>query len=129
MPMATALNVSRGTTMYPIPKKVAEVNIPIAESIDEVAGIYFRSVFLPEEGTIIPQHTHTYDHATYVGSGSVRLWVDEQWAGDYIAGQAVRISANKKHLFQSLEPNTRLACIHDTNSAQLIKEAEQCPGQ
>lgn len=93
----------------------------IVEFVEEVAGIYFRSVLLPDAGTFIPQHMHDYDHATYVASGSVRLFVNNQEKAIYKAGSAVLIQANKQHSFLSLEPNTRLACIHDAESADSIK--------
>lgn len=83
----------------------------------DVAGLYFRSVLLKEGGTAIPQHVHDYDHATYVAAGSVRLWVNGEWKGDYGAGEAIKISAGHQHLFCSLQPNTRLCCVHHTDSA------------
>lgn len=92
------------------------------ENIEMVAGIYFRSILLKEAGTVIPQHSHSHDHATYVGSGKVRLWVDGKWNGDYEAGRAIAIKSGQRHLFKSLEQNTRLTCVHDMNSAALIKE-------
>lgn len=92
------------------------------EHIEVVCDIYFRTVFLEEAGTLIPQHAHSHDHATFVGSGKVRLWVNEVWKGDFVAGKAIEVKANESHVFMSLEPNTRLTCVHDLNSASLIKE-------
>jgi hypothetical protein len=106
--------------MYPLPT-VQPTDKKTIEFIQEVCGIYFRSVLLEDSGTVIPQHTHSHDHATYVGSGKVRLWVDGKWLGDFPAGQAIGIEKDKFHLFQSLEPNTRLTCVHDLHSAALIK--------
>lgn len=95
---------------HPLPKMI--VTQPPVEFVEEVCGIFFRSVFLEKSGMIVWQHVHTYDHPTFIGSGSVRLWVDEEWAGDFKAGHAVGIKAGQKHLFMALEPNTRLACVH-----------------
>jgi quercetin dioxygenase-like cupin family protein len=90
----------------------------LVESIQEnVAGLYFRSVLLGL-GVRIPQHKHPYDHATLVASGAVILYVDGVESGDYCAGEAVEIKANKLHEFESLMPNTRLVCIHHTASAE-----------
>jgi len=100
------------------PKILDPLREPIVETIHhDVAGLYFRSVFLKEGGSVIPQHVHDYDHATYVATGSVRLWVDGSWKGDYGAGEAIRIAAGHSHLFCSLQPNTRLCCVHHTDSA------------
>jgi quercetin dioxygenase-like cupin family protein len=92
------------------------------EFVEEVAGIYIRSVLLQEANLKIDQHVHDYDHATLVCAGSVRLYVDGVPHGVFKGGEAVCIKAGKKHEFVSLEPNTRLACIHDVASAMSIKE-------
>lgn len=108
--------------MYDVPN-VRPIKDQPTENIQLIGGIYFRSVLLKDEGTVIPQHSHKYDHATYVGNGSVRLWVNSKWKADFKAGEAIEIKAGQKHLFMSLEPNTRLTCVHDLNSAALIEEA------
>lgn len=91
---------------------------PLVETIQaDVSGLYFRSVLLHEVGTIIPQHVHDYDHATFVGSGAVDLCVDGNYVGRYHAGQAIAIEAGRSHVFQAVEPMTRLCCVHHTESA------------
>lgn len=94
----------------------------IVEFVDEVCGLYFRSIVLPHIGTRVSQHTHEYDHATLVGSGAARLYVDGVHEGDYVAGQAIPVRAGKYHAFQSLAPNTRLTCVHNAESALAIKD-------
>lgn len=98
------------------------VHEPVVENIEEVCGLYFRSVLLAKAFTALPQHEHDHSHATYVGSGSVRVWVDNKFLGDFVAGRAIPIEAGKKHFFQSIEDNTRLACVHDVASAMAVKE-------
>ena len=95
----------------------------------DVAGLYFRSVLLPV-GTMIPQHRHPYDHATYVGNGAVKLWVNGDLHGTYEAGEAILIRADCDHVFLALQPETRLTCVHHTASAEAatMKEVETCPG-
>jgi hypothetical protein len=102
---------------------------PVVESImTDVAGLYFRSYLLPEVGTIIPQHVHDYDHATLVCAGSVDVNIDGVYAGQYQAGQAIEIQAGKQHVFQSVEPMTRLCCVHQTESAiSAQKKVSLCP--
>lgn len=106
--------------MHPLPEIVGEFQ-PVREFVDEVCGLYFRSVIL-DEGQYITQHSHDHDHATYCGSGKARFWVDGQWSGDVEAGKAVAISAGRAHAFQALEPNTRLTCVHSVESAESIKK-------
>lgn len=94
----------------------------VVEFVEEVCGIYFRSVVLPRAGMSIAQHAHDHDHATYIGAGAVRMFVDGTPVGDFCAGQAVAVLAGKRHSFQSLEPGTRLTCVHDVASALSIKK-------
>jgi len=94
----------------------------IVEFVEEVCGIYFRSILLPRAGIRVPQHKHDHDHATYIGAGAARMYVDGEAAGDFYAGQAAPVRAGHEHSFEALEPDTRLACIHDVASAQAIKE-------
>ncbi len=108
--------------MFPLPVAIRPLEEPVVENIQFIGNLYFRSVLLKEANTMIPQHDHAHDHATYIGSGKVRLWVNGKYQGDYEAGQAVEIKANQKHMFLSLEPNTRLTCVHDMNSAALIED-------
>lgn len=95
----------------------------IVQFVDEIAGIYFRSILIPEAGEKIEQHVHPYDHATYCGSGRARLYVNGIFQCDVEAGQAIEVKANLHHQFEALEPNTRLTCVHNTQSAAFIKES------
>ena len=93
----------------------------IVERVEEACGIYVRSIFLESPEMIVPQHVHDYDHATYVGAGKARVWVDGIYLGDFAAGQLIPVIAGKLHEFMSLEAGTRLACIHDVASAESAK--------
>lgn len=104
---------------HPLPQ-ASQAAHPAVEFIEEVAGIYFRSIVL-HRGQIVPQHAHDHDHATYCGAGSARLWVNGVWREDIPAGRAVPITAGQKHLFQALDDGTRLTCVHDAASADSLK--------
>jgi quercetin dioxygenase-like cupin family protein len=107
--------------MHALPENLQITDAPV-ERIEEVCGIYFRSVLLEKAGVVIPQHVHDHDHATFVGSGRARVWIDGVWSGDYGAGWAVPIKAGCYHVFQSIEPMTRLTCVHDIESAESVKK-------
>lgn len=94
--------------------------IPV-EHIEEVAGLYFRSIVIPEKGMIADQHVHDHDHATFVGCGKVRAIGDGMILGEFDAGSAIEIKAGVHHQFEALEDNTRLACVHDIASAESVK--------
>lgn len=107
--------------MHALPDKLELLEQQPVERIEEVCGIYFRSVLLDRAGVVIPQHSHDHDHATFVGAGRARVWVDGTWYGDFEAGRAIAIKAGCAHVFQALEPMTRLACVHDIASAESVK--------
>lgn len=92
------------------------------EFVDEVCGIYFRSIVLGKCGDRISQHVHDHDHATYIGSGAVRVWVNGDEPKDCTAGTAIPILAGHQHIFEALADDTRLTCVHDAASAASVKE-------
>lgn len=94
----------------------------IVEFVEEVCGIYFRSILIPRKGARVPQHAHDHDHATYCGQGSAAMYVDGIYTRVVKAGEAAKVEAGKQHAFQALEDNTRLTCVHDVASALSIKK-------
>lgn len=88
------------------------------EYVDDVGGLYFRAVLLPNVGDRVPQHMHDHDHVTLIASGAARLFIDGEQKEDISSFRAIVISANKQHVFEALEPNTRLACVHQLNGEQ-----------
>lgn len=91
------------------------------EYIEEVCGLYFRSILLEKAGDRVPQHSHDHDHATFVGQGSVLAMADGEPIGYFAAGRAVPIKAGAVHEFEAQEDNTRLTCVHSIESAESIK--------
>lgn len=92
--------------------------------IESFAGIYFRTVRLPDAGMCIPQHTHDEDHATLCSKGSADLYVDGVKTQTLTAGHAAEIKAGRKHEFVSLEADTMLTCIWDVEAAMRVKDKE-----
>ena len=82
------------------------------------AGIYCKRWTIPDTGTLLPQHSHSYDHLTYLVSGAVRVYRNDQYRGDYYAPSAIRIPARQAHAFQSLEDNVVLLCLHNMDHAE-----------
>lgn len=94
---------------------------PVTEFIDEVCGIYFRSIILAKKGMRVNQHIHDHDHANYCGSGSAEFYENGVFIRNVYAGQAIAIPAHRYHEFVALEDNTRLTCVHDVASAESVK--------
>lgn len=96
------------------------VAVPEGDAPEENAEIYIaddiftKQMHIKHEGVFIPQHSHTYEHMSMLALGSVRVWQDGVYSGDYTAPVGIKIPANVKHTFMSLEPNTIIYCIHNT---------------
>ncbi len=106
---------------YPVPEIVTDRRSQPVEYIEDVGGLYFRAICLENIGDAVPQHVHDHAHVTLVASGKARLWIDGAFVADIEAFKAIEIEANRKHIFQALEPMTRLACVHDVSSADSIR--------
>jgi hypothetical protein len=92
--------------------RLPEVDYPKDVSIAIADGMFVKHYVIPKVGTYLPQHSHEYDHATLVCHGSVRVWVDGRYLGLFKAPKAIEIKAHTRHLFEVMEPDTTLACIH-----------------
>lgn len=98
---------------YPVPTGVKAGEQPV-EYIEEICGVYFRGICL-KQWDAVPQHSHDYAHATLVASGKVRVWIEGAYVGEVTAPKAIEIEAHRHHVFQALEPDTRLFCVHNLN--------------
>jgi len=104
--------------LIPPPTEFTPIDRKVVEFVDVVAGIGFRVIEL-EEGEVVPQHHHDdYDHATFIGSGKARLWINGQYVADLKKGRAVCIHAKDEHMWQALEPGTLIACISNAEMAE-----------
>lgn len=95
--------------------------VVIEMPVQKIAGIYFRSILLPTEGTWIPQYIHHHAHATYCGAGAADYYIEGVKSGSVVAGQAVEVEAFKRYAFMTTEPNTRLSCVYGEKSAANLK--------
>ena len=75
--------------------------------------IFIKSGTFEKAGSVIPQHSHEYDHTTFIASGSVHAWCDEEYLGIFIAPTGITIKRNCKHLFMTISDNTTILCIHN----------------
>jgi quercetin dioxygenase-like cupin family protein len=71
-------------------------------------NVFIKEMFMAKAGTFVPQHSHKYDHTSYVASGSVLCEGKE-----FHAPCPIFIQAGKRHNFVSLEDNTLVLCIHN----------------
>ena len=105
--------------------------------------ILVKQMFMERVGTFVPQHSHAYEHASMLATGSVRVWQNDELKGDFKAPMPINIPAGVKHTFMSLEPNTIVYCIHNMERSghvdiddhathiddKIIQEGVLCLGQ
>jgi hypothetical protein len=85
-----------------------------------VDGAFIKEMRIPYSGTIVPQHSHAYDHISYVAKGKVLF------EGKMVkAPTALMIPAGKKHMFQSLEDDCLILCIHNVSRTGSIEVLEE----
>ena len=83
--------------------------------------IFIRSGYFKESGTIIPQHSHEYDHTSFIATGSIDAWCEGEYLGEYKSPCGFFIKKHTKHTFVTLEPNTTIMCIHNISRNGMIE--------
>ena len=76
-------------------------------------GVFCKTVRVRKAHSFIPQHSHPRPHVSVVVRGAVRLWRDGALDGDYRGPVGVLIEAHVKHLFETLEDDVIMLCVHD----------------
>lgn len=101
-------------------KDLSEIEVVSTEPLGvwefkSVDSVFIKQMHMTKTGTIVPQHSHKYEHCSLLGRGSVRLWGDGVLVGDFSAPTCLTIKAHCKHTFMSLEPDTIVYCIHNVS--------------
>lgn len=76
-----------------------------------VANVYTRLMHFVHAGDVEEPHTHRFDHASLVSSGSVEVTVNGE-TSIYVAPAMIMIKALEEHTLRALEDNTVVSCIH-----------------
>lgn len=84
-------------------------------------GVFVKHIVIPAGGSIVPQHVHEYDHTSFLAKGAMYVWEDGVPQGRLDAPQGILIKAGVKHLFQTIEDDTVLLCIHNLHGEQAVK--------
>jgi quercetin dioxygenase-like cupin family protein len=98
---------------------------PYGVEINTADGVFIKQMVIPDHGTIVPQHSHQWDHTSMVASGSVAVWKGREFLGIFEAPTGIFIKAGIKHTFQSLEDNTIIYCIHNLHGEQAVRVLEE----
>ncbi|MES2729920.1 MAG: hypothetical protein V4621_07500 [Pseudomonadota bacterium] len=76
-------------------------------------GIFIKSALFKKSGTVVPQHSHEYDHSSFIATGSARVWCDGEDMGEFVGPKSVFIKKRAKHTFMTTSPDTLILCIHN----------------
>lgn len=83
-------------------------------SVAFIGGTYIKQ-FLLKAGMAIVSHKHTYDHASILASGEVRLRIGDVWHHRK-APVVVTIDAGQEHLIIA-ETDSVWFCVHSVDQA------------
>lgn len=103
---------------------VEHPNQPYGVEVTTADGVFVKQMFIPDALTIVPQHSHAYDHLSLLATGAVRAWADGELIGDQMAPYPFHIKAGVKHTFQSLVPGTTIYCIHRLHGGKVEVKSE-----
>jgi hypothetical protein len=105
--------VTAPLSVVPGPFRLAEQ--PISVEIKIVRGLFVKSMLVREAGTIVPQHSHTFDHLSMLALGRVLVWAGDVCLGPHEAPCGIQIRAGVKHTFRTLSDLVLIYCIHRTD--------------
>ena len=95
---------------------------PETISVTIYGGVFYKVWRVPDMSTLIPQHSHDYDHMTIIIAGAVRVWRDDELVGDFLAPSTVQIPKHCKHSFLTLTSGTIFGCVHREDTANAVYE-------
>jgi quercetin dioxygenase-like cupin family protein len=87
--------------------------------------VFIKQMVVPDRGTVVPQHSHEYDHTSMLAKGSVKVWGDGKYLGVFVSPAGIEIKAGVKHSFLTLEDDTIIYCIHNVSRSGGIEMLEE----
>jgi hypothetical protein len=94
--------------------------IPWGKEYLAADGVWIKEMRIPEKETLILQHSHAYDHTSFIAKGSV------SFEGIRVnAPYPIFIKAGVKHSFLTLEADTLILCIHNVSRTGEVEVLEE----
>ena len=92
-------------------------------------GVFVKTMHIRYKGVIVPQHSHQYDHMSFLAIGEVSVFKHDK-SGSFtgermIAPCAIHIKAGIKHSFLSVTDEVLILCIHNvsrTGEVEILEE-------
>jgi hypothetical protein len=89
-------------------------------------GVYAKEWLAEGVGEAIQQHTHNYDHLSYLAVGQVEVVVDGEHPTIYTGPTGINIKAGKAHRVTALTSDVVWLCIHaipsDLRDTEMIEK-------
>lgn len=98
---------------------------PFGIEIFTADGVFIKEMRIPKARTLVPQHSHAYDHTSMLARGSIRMWRDGAYCGEKVAPCGIFIAAGVKHSFLSLEDDTIIYCVHNLHGSEAVEVVEE----
>jgi len=98
---------------------------PASVEIKLTDDLFIKTATVEKAGTIFPTHAHAYDHVTLLAVGSMRVFADDEWLGDYTGPVGILIRARIKHRMVTLSDGVVFACIHALHGTDGVEIAEE----
>lgn len=104
---------------------LSDFKLEESEQPDEVDfsladGIFIKSGLFKRANRLVPQHSHEHDHTSFIATGSVNAWCDDEYLGAFVAPASIFIKKHCKHTFLTLQENTLILCIHNISRSGII---------
>lgn len=90
-----------------------------------VDDVFVKQITVKDRDTFMPQHSHKYDHISFIAAGAVQVWEDGSFLGNFEAPRGITIKAGVKHTFRTLAHNTVILCIHNAARADYMAIEEE----
>jgi quercetin dioxygenase-like cupin family protein len=97
---------------------------PVETDIKLTDDLFVKTAFVADAGTIIPQHSHRYDHVTLLAFGRMRVEAGGELLGDFTGPVGILIRAGVKHTMTTLSRGVVFACIHALHGTDGVEIAE-----
>lgn len=88
-------------------------------------GVFLKGMIMDKAGTLVSQHSHEYGHTTLIARGSVSIWKNDVYIGDFKAPAFIYIEPKAFHKFMSLEDNTHAYCVHNVGKGGKVDVYEK----
>lgn len=101
---------------------------PYGEEYMAADGVFVKEMRIPKADTLVPQHSHAYDHTSYVARGEVDVYCDGQPVRHVKAPAPVFVPAGTLHTFRSRVDDTLVLCIHNASRTGRVEIKQEAVG-